>query len=473
MKSLVKFILNNSFIETHLPQGTVLLDYIRKDQKLHGTKEVCREGDCGACTVLLGEVIGSELRYRSITSCLTPIGDIHGKQIITIEGLNIKDELNPIQQAFVDEGASQCGFCTPGFILSLTHFFLNSPNLSYEDALDAMDGNICRCTGYISIRRAAKKLSDTYRNKLDNKLDRIDQLIEWGIVPNYFGEIKGRLKTISAPEIHHHTGETYVSGGTDLFVQRADHLMEEDIDFMGGHRGLSYIRESSDQILIGANTTDTDLRESPIIERYIPNIRSYSNLIASTMIRNRATISGNFVNASPIGDISIIMLALDAELSITKEPDDSRTVKLEDFFKGYKEVDLKKDECISEITFPTPKTNKKFNFEKVSKRKFLDIASVNSAIHIKVNGSYIEEIRLSAGGVWPYPLYLKQTSDYLRGKELSPEVLKAATQILLSEIKPIDDIRGTAEYKSLLLKQLFYAHFMELFKEEIRLEDLL
>lgn len=473
MKRLVKFILNDSLIETHLPQGTPLLDYIRKDQKLHGTKEVCREGDCGACTVLLGELKESGMIYRSITSCLTPIGDIYGKHIVTIEGLNRGEGLSPIQELFVEEGASQCGFCTPGFILSLTHFFINSLNLSYTDAIDAMDGNICRCTGYSSIKRVAKRLSVIYGERLDKNQNRIKQLIEWTILPKYFLTIKHRLKEISIPEVHHHRGETFVSGGTDLFVQRADHLMEEDIDFMGGHRGLSYIKEVGNRILIGANTTDSELRVSPVFNKYFPHIREIINLIASTVIRNRASISGNFVNASPIGDISIIMLVLHAELTLTKEPDIHRRVKLRDFFKEYKKTELQPDECISEVSIPTPTVHSRFNFEKVSKRQYLDIASVNSAIQITVLDNIIQDVRISAGGVWAYPLYLNKTSEFLKGKKLTPDLLKASTEVLDKEIKPIGDIRGSAEYKRVLLRQLFYAHFIKLYKKEIKMEDLL
>ncbi len=473
MKSNIKFIVNNSLVETHLPSGTVLLDFLRKDRCLPGTKEVCKEGDCGACSVLLGEKINDKISYKTIASCLTPIGDVHGKHIVTIEGLNKDKGLTPIQDEFVLEGASQCGFCTPGFILALTYFFIKSEKLSYVDAIDAMDGNICRCTGYMSIKRAAQNLIDRYSVKLDNHRDRIEQLVEWDILPSYFNNIMDNLKDISTLGPHHKKGLTIISGGTDLFVQGADNLIDKDLEFFEINHDHSYIKEKYGKIIIGGSCTLTELRDSPIIKKYFPDFIEFSNLIASTIVRNRATVSGNFVNASPIGDISIIMLVLGAELKILADDKYRRKIFLKDFFSGYKKIELKRDEYITEIVIDIPDENTKFNFEKVSKRKHLDIASVNSAILIKTLGGKIEDIKVSGGGVWPFPLYLEKTSDYLKGKEINPLVIKEAAKILISEIAPISDVRGTAEYKTLLLRQLFYAHFIKLYGEYIKMEDLL
>lgn len=472
MKNLIKFIVNNSLVETHISPGTVLLDFLRRDNGLAGTKEACKEGDCGACAVLLGENISGKMNYKTIASCLTPIGDIHGKHIVTIEGINRGNGLNSIQEEFVLEGASQCGFCTPGFIISLTYFFINSTHLSYQDAIDAMDGNICRCTGYMSIKRAAKNLIDKYSKKVNINRDRITQLTEWKILPGYFNTIGNKLKEISTSDTHHQKGKTIISGGTDLFVQSADILLEKELEFFEINRDHSYIRLQDGKIIIGGSTTVTELRDNQIIRRYFPGFREFSNLIASTIIRNRATVTGNIVNASPIGDLSIIMLVLDAELTIITNTPGSRKIFLKDFYTGYKTFDLKNDEYISEISFCIRDENTKFNFEKVSKRKHLDIASVNSAILIKTIGKKIENIKISGGGVWPYPLYLEKTSNFLKGKELTPINIREAAEVLISEIAPIDDVRGTAQYKSLLLRQLFYAHFIKLYGEYIKMEEL-
>ncbi|MCP4219805.1 MAG: 2Fe-2S iron-sulfur cluster binding domain-containing protein, partial [bacterium] len=196
MKPTLSFILIHQTVETDLPPGTVTLGFIREYLGLKGTKEGCGEGECGACTVLLGQTKDDTMTYRAVASCLLPIGELAGKHVITVEGLN-NDTLNPIQHALVDEGAIQCGFCTPGFVLALTGFFLNSPNLEYQDAIDAMDGNICRCTGYVSIRKAAQNLCNTYSPKLDTTRSRLEQLVEWTVLPDYFSGVPERLQTLT------------------------------------------------------------------------------------------------------------------------------------------------------------------------------------------------------------------------------------------------------------------------------------
>lgn len=470
MNNKIRLFINNTGIETTLSKAAVLLDLLRKDLK--GTKEVCREGDCGACTVLLGEKINGKLVYRTVASCITPVGSAAGRHIVTIEGLNREEGLSPIQDEFLNMGASQCGFCTPGFIVSLTGFFINSSSLSYWDALDAMDGNICRCTGYMSIKRAAGNLSDKYGKMLDKNEDRIKQLVKWKILPGYFNFISDKLEETVSSEIKRKKGKTLVAGGTDLFVQKPANLLEEEIDFAGKDKNLAIIKEQEGEITIGCNTTVTDLTESSVIRKYFPGFKKIKELISSTIIRNRATVSGNIVNASPIGDISVILLSLNAVLK-TAGSKNSRNILLKDFYSGYKVLDLENNEYIREISFNAPGENTKFNFEKVSKRKHLDIASVNTAVLMKMEKKRIDNICISAGGVWPYPLFMSKTSGFLSGKELTPGILKQAAKVLLSEISPIDDIRGSAEYKALLLRQLIYAHFITLYPEYIKTGDLL
>ncbi len=469
--SPIKFLVNNSEVETNTHPSTVLLDFIRKEIHQHGTKEVCKEGDCGACTVLIGEKIKGKLKYQSIASCLTPIGDLHGKHIVSVEGISREGGLNPIQDEFLKEGASQCGFCTPGFIMSLTNHFMNSDSLSYQDAIDAMDGNICRCTGYISVKRVAQTLSKKYGKQLRKRKDRIQQLVDWGIIPKYFTDIHKKLGTLSSSELRKDKKTTLVAGGTDLFVQRADDLVEENVVFSGQDKSLSFIKEENGKITLGGNTTVSEIRESTIMQRYFPKLKHHTNLISSTIIRNRASIAGNLVNASPVGDMTIFFLALNAELTIVNGKS-SRKLFLKDFYTDYKTFDLKNNELIKKIGFDAPDTHSTFSFEKVSKRTYLDIASVNSAMLIKMKGKKTQDAFISAGGVWPFPLFLAKTRESLKDKEISANTIKDAAKVLDSEIAPIDDIRGTKEYKALLLRQLFYAHFINLFPETIKMEDL-
>lgn len=193
---MINFILNNRNIYAHQPRGMVVLDFLRDHQRLTGTKPGCREGDCGACMILLGEWDGKTMHYKPVNSCLLPLGDVAGMHVVTIEGLTegfSKDTLNPVQQAIVDEGATQCGYCTPGIVVALTGFFLNTPQLDKQEAIDAISGNICRCTGYMSIKRAAGLLCKKFTLP-DGKMDRIRLLVEWRILPEYFLHISEKLK---------------------------------------------------------------------------------------------------------------------------------------------------------------------------------------------------------------------------------------------------------------------------------------
>jgi len=471
----MRLIINDRETETTAPAGTVTLDFIRDHQKLPGTKEGCREGECGACTVLIGRLNGDEVRYNAAASCLLPLGELDNKHLVTVEGLDGAGtgDLTPVQQALTDEGASQCGFCTPGIVMALTGFFLFSETLDYNDAVDAVDGNICRCTGYVSIQRAAKKLCDEFAPRLDKTKNRVEQLVEWGILPAYFSEIPGRLKgletTHPTPSGHRHSSQEgiVIAGATDLYVQNPTELLDKELDFISRRDDLSGIRKEKNEIHIGAGTTVEELKRSPLINELFPNMRDYLNLVSSTIMRNRATLAGNIVNASPIGDLTVMLLALDARISLVKGKSKAkRGVPLKKFFKGYKQMDLKDGEIIETITFPVPAKNSRFHFEKVSRRKYLDIASANTAVTIKTDGDIVTDIHLSAGGVAPIPLYLEKTRAFLKGKTITAETIGEAVKITAQEISPISDVRGSAQYKTLLLRNLIYAHFITLFPEK-------
>jgi xanthine dehydrogenase small subunit len=225
---------------------------------------------------------------------------------------------------------------------------------------------------------------------------------------------------------------------------------------------LNGITKEGSRCIVGPAATVSDLRSSAIINEAFPNFHGFSKLVSSTPIRNMATIAGNFVTASPIGDFTIFFLALDAEIELY-DGDNARKLPLRKFYKGYKQLDKKPEEIISKISFELPGKNTYFNFEKVSKRTHLDIASVNTAICLEMKNDVIEKAGLSAGGVGPVPLYLEKTSGYLKGKTLrqaqGDETIAGAIEIMKTEISPISDARGSKEYKTLLLAQLLKAHF--------------
>jgi len=535
----MRFILNDETIETHLPTGVTVLDFVRYSKNLKGTKIGCREGDCGACTVLVGELIDGRVRYRTMTSCLMPLANAAGKHIVSIEGINPTDgSLTPVQQAMVDESGTQCGFCTVGFVMSLTGSCLDrvssprvssprvsSPHVSkgsdatIEAAVSAMDGNICRCTGYKSIERAARRLSEPPASAGGQSA-----ADEKALVPAYFGGIAARLKAISDTTSGEAQGTdrpltqaVLTGGGTDLYVQRPDAMAEAGTTPLFYDETLRGIRDTGEHIEIGGSATVTDLLESPAMQAVFPDLYKDLKLVSSTPIRNMATLAGNFVNASPIGDMTVWFLALDAKIDLCTGPHVSkggkRTLPLKDLYLGYKQLAKAPEEIITTIRFRKPTGDFRFNFEKVSKRTYLDIATVNTAISLTVRSMpgrnwlppalsgppapllpeegchrfgdgvvgaavgqasesragraevdyTIIDAHVSAGGVAPIPLFLKKTSEFLRGKAVSEDTITGANEIIQSEIAPISDVRGTEQYKRLLVRQLFRAHFVESF----------
>ncbi len=506
---MIEFILNNQDIQTDLPSGMTVLDFVRYRQNLKGTKIGCREGDCGACTFLVGELIDDQVRYRSMTSCLIPLANAAGKHVVTIEGINPTDgSLTPVQQAMVDESGTQCGFCTVGFVMSLTGHCLDSfssPHvgngslLPRDAAVSAIDGNICRCTGYKSIERVAARLCS--QAEPSASAGGMTVAHEPRVVPKYFDDIARRLSDLadrlrpSQPLTR--SVPPFVAGGTDAYVQRHEELADGGAEHLFYNERLRGIREVGDYVEIGASATVTDLLESPVMNTVFPDLYKHLKLVSSTPIRNMATLAGNFVNASPIGDMTVWFLALDASILLNSLPYERgvdaalggrggslvREIPLADFYLGYKQLAKNDNEIVTAIRFKKPFGDFRFNFEKVCKRTYLDIASVNTAISLKLYESgppvpellkskvkdqrpKIQTAHVSAGGVAPIPLYLRKTSAFLNDKDLSEETIEFALEIIRDEISPISDVRGSEDYKRLLLGQLFRAHFVELFATE-------
>jgi len=287
-------------------------------------------------------------------------------------------------------------------------------------------------------------------------------------VPSYFTTIKERLAGLALPvnglANAASKASKFLGGGTDLYVQQHDSVVEAEINFLFNKNELKGIVQDGNKCIIGASATAADLLESFIFQKYFPDLKKYVKLVASTQIRNMASIAGNIINGSPIGDFTIFFLALDAQVILT-DGVSRREVPLRKLYKGYKTLDKTPDEYLDKIYFELPGPNTKFNFEKVSKRTHLDIASVNTAVSIEMNGDYISVASISAGGVAPIPTFLENTSAFLKGKKISPELLTELIEIAQTEISPISDARGTETYKRLLLGQLIKAHFIVLFPE--------
>ena len=477
----VNFLLNERVVETDAPAGLLLLDFLRNNERLVGTKEGCKEGDCGACATLIGELDDDgEIEYELVTSCLVPLGEMQGKHVVTIEGMNLDDELNPVQQAMVDCGGTQCGFCTPGFIVSMVWYMMcadEEPNL--DGFQRAIGGNLCRCTGYTSINRASEVLIEKFGEggewrDIWQADDRIDALAEAGMLPGYFVDSADQLAEIETPEPPDDeldVADFFVAGGTDIYVQEGEDLPGARVAVLNHFPHMEGVELDDGEFRVGALTSFEDFGQHPEIQRLIPNMDHHLFLIASLHLRNRATLGGNIINASPIGDMTSLLLALDSTLVLESE-DDERSVPMEEFFLGYKTMDRREDELLTEIVFPDGDDATRINFEKVSKRKALDIATVCSGARLRLEDDELVEANVTMGGVAPVPYSLEETRDYLLGRSVDEQTVEGAIDVAWQEISPISDVRGSAEYKRLLVRQLIIAHFTETYPQRVRFDQL-
>lgn len=471
-----RFWLNDELVETDEVAGRLILDFVRRRQ-LTGTKEGCKEGDCGACTILVGTLDDDRVHYQPVTSCLVPVGEMHGKHVVTIEGLNFADRLSFVQDALVHRGGTQCGYCTPGFVVSMTWFLMSEEELPTADGFKrSISGNLCRCTGYNSITRAGDDILTGVTEggeyaEVWAAEDRVAALVDRGLLPAYFSEMPGRLRELSQGEPNGVGAQFFIAGGTDLYVQRGEEIPDARVEFLANHPEMKGIRRDGDVFRVGALTTFTEFSEDIGLREMIPRMDDFIWLIASLHIRNRATLGGNIVNASPIGDMTALMLALGSTLVLDLDGT-TREVALEDFFLGYKTLDKQPGELVREIVFPAGGDGTFINLEKVSKRKALDIATVCSGARFEVEGDTIADARISMGGVAATPLLLRKTSSFLVGRPITHDTVRAALPIAQTEVSPIGDVRGSAQYKRLLVNQLIIAHFTELFGDRVTFEQL-
>lgn len=472
MKVQLKFICNKEIISGDFNPAMTVLDFLRNMKELKGTKEGCREGDCGACTVLVGKLTGNYVHYKNINSCLLPLGDIDGKHLVSIEGLNI-DGMNLFQQFLVSNGGTQCGFCTPGFVMSFAAYLLTSDVFDLKTAKDYLTGNLCRCTGHKGILSSAEEVIDILKKK-EVHSDRLKFLSDNKLIPEYFGLVASKLKQIAKTKsLHSYDGvKQIVSGGTDIYVQKGETILNIDISLISEMFSDEKVKIFGDDCVVSAAASVADLESSAIFNRMFPDFKNIAELFGSRQIRYRATVGGNINNASPIGDLTIFFLSLNATITLLAKGI-SREIFLKDYFKGYKTLDKNADEIMTKLTFRIPVSTIKNSFEKVCKRKYLDIASVNTAFSCSVSENKFKDVHISAGGVAPVPLYLGKTSQLIEGKEINIENINRAIEYVQEEISPISDVRGSEDYKKLLLRNLMYAHFIKLFPEVINEEVLI
>ncbi len=509
----IQFILNTDLVTVELPPGTLALDFIRDQRHLSGTKEGCREGDCGACIVLVGELVTasvdnsrernlrrntvkSGMHYQPMTSCLLPVGELRGKHLVTIEGLRSSrdvasfgavgsegvgaegEQLSTVQAAMIECGGTQCGYCIPGFIMSLTGWVADpSRPLDRNGLNQAISGNLCRCTGYNSIRKAVQRIADGLSD-LVKQVDRIKALCERGDLPAYFLDIERRLLELSQRSSLVDSREEIavpitggaaipVAGGTDFFLQQGAQAQAMALNLIQCTAPAAAVVVENNWLIVDARMSFENFGRDPLVQEAIPDIQNYNKLIASWPIRIRATLAGNLCNASPIGDLTCLMLALGAELDLVEDGRE-RSLPLSEFYLGYRKINKTDTEILRSIRFPRPSMNCIVGWEKISKRPHLDIATVNSAVVFELEGKRrIKSARLAIGGVAEIPLLLEKTGQFLMDKELDVDVMFEALAWAQKEIAPISDIRGSADYKRLLVRQQLLAHFIKGFQEHI------
>jgi xanthine dehydrogenase molybdopterin binding subunit/xanthine dehydrogenase small subunit len=461
-----EFVLNGRAVRVEgVSPNASLLAWLR-DTGRTGSKEGCAEGDCGACTVALVDTNArGERTYRAINSCITLVPMIAGREIVTVEGVSFPDALHPVQDAMVRHYGSQCGYCTPGFVVSMfeAYYRKDVDAAAHEKIGDQLNGNLCRCTGYRPIRDAMidalvrrPKTEDLFQLRL-SKSDGAVPRLEYGSGGHTFLRPTTLAELYDLKAAHREKAEL-VCGATEIgvyinkFFKRYPLLVSTE-----GVRELSAIEKDDKEWRVGGAATLTALEEA--LSGEYPMIDKMLWAFASRQIRNRATLAGNIVTASPIGDMPPVMLALDAHVVLEKKGG-SRSVPLADFFLAYRKTAIEPDEIVRWVVFPRARAGLRMDTFKVSKRRELDISIVAAAFVVDVDDAgVVRHARLAYGGVAATPSRAKKTEAFLVGMPWSADTVSAAKAILAGEFTPIDDHRSGAAYRRELVGALFEKFF--------------
>ena len=467
----IRFLLNGEAVAlTQVQPHETLLDWLRLNRNLRGTKEGCAEGDCGACTVLVGRLGTAGLVYESVNACIRFMGSLDGCHVVTVEHLKgANGALHPVQQAMVDFHGSQCGFCTPGFVMSLYGLWMRTPRPSDARIEKALQGNLCRCTGYEAIMRAARAVSD-YGTRDNDPL-----AVERAAVTRQLeamrdgrrveiGEGRARLVVPASPDdlaqvLEAEPKATVVAGSTDvgLWVTK----MMRDISpvvFIGGLRELQAISEEDGVVTIGAGVSYSEGRD--YLGRRIPALGMLIDRIGGEQVRNMGTIGGNIANGSPIGDMPPPLIALGARLTLRKGKQ-RRTIALEDFFIAYGRQDRQPGEFVEAVHVKVPAPDAHFAVYKVSKRRDEDITAALGAFHVTVADGVVGSARIAYGGMAATPKRAKAVEAALLGRPWTQATVEAAQAAYAQDYQPLSDMRASADYRALAAKNLLLRFYME------------
>ncbi|THF53724.1 xanthine dehydrogenase small subunit [Allorhizobium terrae] len=472
MTNRIRFLLNDQEVSlSSIDPTTTLLDYLRLNRRLTGSKEGCAEGDCGACTVLVGRLIKGQLMYEAVNACIRFVGSLNATHVVTVEHLAAKDgTLHPVQQAMVDCHGSQCGFCTPGFVMSLYGLWLTNEAPSRAEIERALQGNLCRCTGYEPIVKAAEQMGRIRPSAVFDALSReretiittlqsmtsTDTIVLEGdgrnlIVPN---SVEALANTLTA-----HPKATIVAGATDvgLWVTKQMRVLDPVV-FINHLSELQDISMGDAGITLGAGVSYAAAFDC--LRSEIPAFGRLIERIGGQQVRNMGTIGGNIANGSPIGDTPPALIALGATVTL-RSTAGTRTLPLEDFFIDYGKQDRKPDEFVERIFVPRPKPASHFAVYKISKRRDEDISALCGAFYLETDEGKVSTLRIAFGGMAGTPKRAHAVEAALMGKPWNEATIQAARDAFDVDYQPLSDWRATADYRQLTAKNLATRFFLE------------
>ena len=466
----IRFLLDGKVMTVNaVPPTKSVLNFLREDLGRTGTKEGCAEGDCGACTVVIGEIQGDSVSLKTVNSCIQFVPALDGKALFTVEDLRQPNgDLHPVQQAMVDCHGSQCGFCTPGFVMSLWALYLEHHSGESRPTgpaiRSALTGNLCRCTGYRPILDAAERMFDFPRIPFDREaLHRQLRSIARGtsLVYEHGGRRFFAPRTVA--ELTHlrasHPQATILAGNTDVALWVTKQLRDlTEIIAIGAIDELKVVRESGGALRIGAGATLTDAYSA--LARHYPELAEMWERFASPPIRNAGTMGGNVANGSPIGDSMPGLVALGASV-ILRNRERSRTLPLEDLYTGYMKKAMASDEILEAIEVPLPSPALRFRTYKLAKRFDSDISAVCAAFALELDGDRIARCRVAYGGVAATSKRASATERALTGALWTETTARAAMAALVSDYTPLTDMRASADYRRQIAQNLLYRFYLE------------
>jgi xanthine dehydrogenase small subunit len=476
---MFRFLLNNEI--TTINQGRAdltLLEYLREQKRLTGTKEGCASGDCGACTVVLAEVIinnnplDSHLEYRAINSCVTFLSALHGKQLITVEHLPDGKDLHPVQQSLVEHHGSQCGFCTPGFIMSMFALYQKAQHPDREAVIQALSGNLCRCTGYRPIIDATlsacqNKSTDKFKQAEPQTVKRLNEINNLHISTDNLMVPTSRLE-LAAAKAKYPKANVF-AGSTDLALQVTQQLITLDkLIALGEVPELNQLLEQQQGLLIGAALPFGKIESSLL--KHFPQLSELLWRFAATPIRNQASLGGNVANASPIGDMPPALLALNAIIHVDNGAQ-KRAIAASEFFLDYRKTALLASEWIEAIFIPFIAPTNFVRAYKVSKRYEDDISAVCAVFNAQIIDGKVLSINSGFGGVAAIPSAVSDLNSLLKGKTWSNrETFEMGNDIIKQAFSPIDDVRASKTYRITMLTNLWKRFWLETNQSATRIE---